>query len=180
MYTKLPSLSIEDPSILDELFAQMHCAEKIPMDEDQAEFSIPIMATPESSIDYMYAQYMAHWQSKGFFKRCELFPIKYEKRLLVWLAVMTYKFGIGGMILVAYYVQWCANKLLEVQPGRELTLHEVSIHIFTDGVFSKQTVHEFWDKQKVDARPDNLIDYPLACTAFMKIERTEPITYKDH
>lgn len=180
MYTQLPASAIKDPSVLDELFAQIHCVKKIPMDQDQAKFSIPIMMAPESSIDYMYAQYMAHWQFKGFFKRCEIFPIKYEKRLLVWLSVMTHKFGIGGMILVAYYVQWCASRLLQATTNKELSLKEVTTHIFAGGVFSKQTMHEFWDKQKVDARPDNLIDHPLACTAFMKIDRTEPITYKDH
>jgi hypothetical protein len=48
------------------------------------------------------------------------------------------------------------------------------------GIFKKSTVLEFWDKQKVNASPDNLIDYPTACASFMPIERTEPVTYKDH
>lgn len=175
----LPSSAINNPDSVGEILKEMKQAfikEKISMTKEQSAHSVKIMLASDSAISVAYESYKQAYQFAGFFKRCEVFPIKYEKRLQLWLSTMTYEFGIGGMILVAYYVQFRAK---EIGASGLLTLDEAVEDIFPTGIFAKKTVHEFWDKQKVFARPDNLIDYPSACASFMPIERTEPITYKD-
>lgn len=176
----LPSSTINNPDSVGEILKEMHLAfknEQVPMTEEQTAHSVKILLASDSAIPVAYESYKEAYQFAGFFKRCEIFPIKYEKRLQLWLSTMTYEFGIGGMILVAYYTQWRAK---QIGATGTLTLNKVMSNIFPLGIFKKSTVHEFWDKQKVNASPDNLIDYPTACASFMPIERTEPITYKDH
>jgi len=189
----LPKEYIDKADAVDEILVEMHSAyeqNKVPMSEDQSAYSIKVMLSTDEDIEDTY-NYLKnkHWMFAGFFKRCEIFPIKYSKRLLVWLAFMTFEFNIGGMILVAYYLQWAAYRLLKFKWAlsggtkkmeKEIDLSFVCEQCFPFGVFDKKTVHEFWDKQKVHARPDNLIDYPSACASFMPIERTEPIDSDDH
>lgn len=191
--TFLPKETINDPASLDAIMVEMYKAyeeEKVPMSEEQSSDSIHVMMASNNDIDDMYDNFIKKsYQVAGFFKRCEMFPIKYEKRLQIWLTVMNHQFGIGGMILIAYFVQWAAYRKLKAEWAlsggvdemtKEVDLGFVCEQVFPFGVFAKSTVHEFWDKQKVDASPDNLIDHPTACISFMPIERTEPITYKDH
>lgn len=56
----------------------------------------------------------------------------------------------------------------EIAINDTLTLDTVIERCFPFGVFSKQTVHEFWDKQKIKAKPDNLIDYSIDAITFFK------------
>ena len=177
---------INDPKSLDRIFAEMHEAyqkEMVPMTNEQTRYSIGVMMGNEEQTEGAYEDFQKQsWEFGGFFKRCEIFPIKYEKKLQIWLALMTFEYGIGAMILVAYYTQWAISKLKEkgyAQIGDEITLNFVTEFIFPMGVFRKKTIHTFWDKQKVKSIPDNLIDYPSAGMSFMPIERTEPINKTD-
>src|SRR5688572_33065782 len=98
--------AIGNPSAVEEILKEMKQAyvkEKVPMDEEQARTSMAIMLATESGIDATCEVFKQSWQIAGFFKRCEMFPIKYEKRLLLWLAAMYNEFGIGGIILIAYF-----------------------------------------------------------------------------
>lgn len=187
MYTLLPKEAITKTDALEAFFKEMHDAyekQKVPMTEWQARHFITVAKGSNEQAEKAIAELSnSHWQFKGFFKRCEIFPIKYEKKLLLMLAILTNEFGIGGMILVSYYVQWWASKRFDKRLGFDI--NELPFDLFFKecmpfGVLTKQTVHEFWDKQKVSATPDNLIDHPLACKSFMDIERTETITHKDH
>lgn len=192
MYNQLPKEAINNPSALDDIFVEMHKAyekTKTPMTRDQTRWSMSIMMAEDDEVSRMYDDFSKHFPFGGFFKRCCIFPIKFEKRLLVWLAVMHNEFGIGGMILVAYYVQWFSYRTLKIgwamnggiAPMQDtVTLSFICERCFPFGIFAKETVHEFWDKQKVAAKPDNLIDHPTACASFMSIERTEPINSSDH
>lgn len=184
----LPEETINDPESVARIMQEMHIAfdkEKVPMDADQARMSIMIMTADATQINIMYNDfYHKHYVFAGFFERCNrAFSIKYEKRLLVWLAVMYINFGIGGIILISYYVQWRAYLLKEkyvtfkneLEQSGELTLSMVCEKIFPFGIFTKNAVHEFWDKQKVRSRPDNLIDYPKASMSFNPVSDHEPI-----
>lgn len=181
----LPKEEIINPNSLANFFAEMHEAylkRLVPMTEEQSKYTISIMMTDDNGIDKMYEDFSNQFPFGGLFKRCTIFPIKYEKRLLCWLGLMTYQFNIGGMILVAYYVQWRIKELAkkqitvanEIELG-PLTLDLVCEKVFPFGVFNKELVHEYWDKQKVAASPDNLIDHRNAGASFMPIEDKAPI-----
>lgn len=177
---------IDDNESLERILKEMHEAyekEKVPMTEDQTRWSMSIMLASDEEIDEQYNKFSNHWQFKGFFKRMRIFKIKYEKRLLVWLGVMSIDFGIGGMILIGYYVQWWASKKAKFTTKldletKNLSLSAVCEECFAFGVFQKSTIHEFWDKQKVKSTPDNLIDYPTAALSFTTCHPMDTITYK--
>lgn len=187
----LPKETINDQYSLDSLFVEMHAAyekDKVPMSDDQTIGSISIMMVSDAQIDEIYESFSKYWNAVAFFKRCEIFPIKYEKRLLVWFCFMGLDFGLGGMILTAYYLQWAAYRFLKTEwaanGGRgemqnEIDLSFVCERVFPWGVFTKELVHEFWDKQKLSCPfPDNLIDYPTAALSFMPSKETEPFIPK--
>lgn len=184
----LPEQTINDHESVARIMQEMHIAfdkENVPMSDEQTRWSIQIMMASATQVNRMYNNlYHQHYLFAGFFERCNrAFSIKYEKRLLVWLAVMYINFGIGDIILIAYYVQWRAYLLKEkyvtfkneLEQSGELTLSMVCEKIFPLGIFTKDTVHEFWDKQKVISRPDNLIDYPKASMSFNPVNDHEPI-----
>jgi hypothetical protein len=185
MYSLLPKESIDNPNSLNDFFTEMHEAYKkgkAPMSEEQTKCTISVMMANNDIIDKMYLDFDKEWPFNGFFKRCTIFPIKYEKRLLVWLGLMTFEFNIGGMILSAYYVQWWANqeqnKYITVKNEIDingLSLKSVLERCFPYGLFNKALIHEWWDKQKVHALPDNLIDHPAAALSFMPTKKMEPI-----
>jgi hypothetical protein len=144
------------------------------MTEEQARAMINVTMANDEAIDEMFDGLALAFPFSAFFKRCSIFPIKYDKRLLIWIALMTYESNIGGMILVGYYVQYISNSLKEefITVKNEIEVGPLSLqtaieHIFPFGIFSKETIHEFWDKQKVDARPDNLVDYSSCQQSFM-------------
>lgn len=161
--------AIRNPNILDEVFSEMHKARKIPMNDKQTKYSLSIMLANDEQLDSIYNSLSKTFPIGGFMLRCGIFPIKYEKRVLLWLSLIMTDFGIGGMILIGYYVQWWAfhnKEKLKLVQG-ELSFDTIVERLFPFGVFSEETVHEFWDKQKVKARPDNLIDHRGASLSFM-------------
>lgn len=180
--TFLPKETIENPSALAAIFEQMleaYNKRKVPMTDEQTRYSINIMMADESAIDEMYNKFKDTFPIGGFFLRCGLFPIKYQKRLLVWLGLMTYTFGIGGMILIGYWLQWRVCELKEKYitvkneiENEGLSLNIVCEKIFPFGIFNEELVHEFWDRQKVSARPDNLVDHLSCQLSFMKQAET--------
>lgn len=180
--------AINNPSSVERIMIDMHNdyqLRKVPMSYAQTDYLISILMTNNDEQVKTICSDLASqsYQFGGFFKRCEMFPIKYDAKLKLWLALLNYEYGIGAMILVAYYVQWWAYATddgirITVDKGI-LTLQEVAEHCFPFGVFDEETIKEFWDKQKVKASPDNLIDHFTACYSFMPVERKEPISSKD-
>jgi beta-glucosidase/6-phospho-beta-glucosidase/beta-galactosidase len=172
-----PEEAINNPSILDEIFTEMNAAYKkgmVPMTEEQSNYTIHIMMATDEGIEKMYKEIGDTFPIGGFFKRCGIFPIKYSKKLQLWLGLTTFEFGIGGMILIGYYLQWWAFHQAEKQMTvkNEIELGELSMDTvvekcFPFGLFTQEIVHEFWDKQKVKARPDNLVDHHSAALSFM-------------
>lgn len=178
--------AINDPQSVEKVLIDMHNVyqlKKVPMSDEQSRYMISILMGGDEAAELACADFAKEfYQFGGFFKRCEMFPIKYSWKLKLWLALLNYEYGIGAMILVGYYVQWFAysnESLRLISQNRPLSLKDICEECFPFGVFDKETIHEFWDKQKVKASPDNLIDYPTACYSFMPIERKEPISSKD-
>lgn len=174
----LPQEEAFNKQALHNIFTEMHAAyqkEKVPMSEEQTRYCMSIMLATDGAIESMYNDLRkAHWSYNEFFKRCEIFQIKLEKRLQVWIAALFTEFNIGGMILLAYYIQW----YMKTQAPYEfysISLDDACNIIFPFGVFTKKTIHTFWDKQKVSMRPDNLIDHPSAALSFMPTTNLEPI-----
>lgn len=173
MVQRHPSEAINNPKILGDIFAEMQRAyikNKQPLTPNQSGQLISIMIADEATIDKMYESLNSNFPFNGFFSRCSIFPIKYEKRLLIFLGLLTYEFGIGGMILVGYWLQWWVKQRENEANADILKLDIVIESVFPFGFFSKETIHEFWEKQKVDSRPDNLVDHPTAAASFMMIE----------
>lgn len=161
----LPKETIDNPNALADIFKEMSQAKKGPMNSEQANCTISLMLGNNESVDKMYADLNQHFPLNAFFARCNTMPIKYSKKLLCWLGVLHLDANIGGLLLVGYYLQWFIHDK-NIPADKEVTLDFVCEHVFPFGVFSKETIHEFWDKQKVMARPDNLIDHPSACLSF--------------
>lgn len=152
----------------------------IPMTKEQTDYSISVMMADEKAIDGMYKDLNAQFPFSAFFARCGVFPIKYSKRLLIWLGLMHFDANIGGMIFVGYYLQWFlytdAEKRIitknEIELG-PITLDLVCERVFPFGILSKELIHEFWDKQKVKAQPDNLVDHLGAALSFLPLTMQE-------
>lgn len=181
-----PKESVNDPSVLSSIFSEMHEVykkRKESLTQEQIKQLIQVMMATDEQIDKMYTGLSETFPIGGFFLRCGIFPIKYEKRLLLFIALTTYEFNIGGMILVGYYVQWRIRKLMEEHITTKNEIDNIGIlsldmaceKIFPFGVFTQEIVHEFWDKQKVAASPDNLIDHPSAAASFIPYNETESI-----
>lgn len=164
--TFLPEETITQSDALAKVFAKMNELPRnklVPMTDDQSGMSINVLLSDDDSIDNMYDGLNKHFPLNAFFSRMDALPIKYNKRLKIWIGVLFLDTNIGGLILVGYYLQWFAHS----NNLTELTLDYVMEKIFPWGIFSKETVHEYWDNQKVNARPDNLVDHHSACASFM-------------
>lgn len=179
----LPEETINQPDALGNVLQEMHKAynkRMVPMSMKQSKHLIHLTLANDESIDDLYSDLSQHFPFNAFFARCDYFPIKYDKRLKLWLALLTHELQIGGMILVGYYIQWRLFNLREeyITVKNEIELGPVSLQtaiekIFPFGVFDNETIHEFWDKQKVKGRPDNLVDHRSSQLSFMPEEITK-------
>jgi hypothetical protein len=164
--TFLPEEAINDPKALHNVFVEMRQAyaqEKVAMSNYQSEMLIKIMLAEDAGIYGIFNDLSKTFPIGGFFKRMDILPIKFEKRLLVSLGAIYTDFGIGGLILIGYYLQWLA-----ALAGKTIiTTDWVYSDVWPFGIFSKETIHKFWDKQKVKAKPDNLVDHATAASSFL-------------
>jgi hypothetical protein len=68
------------------------------------------------------------------------------------------------------YTYYIAYKMKEAGI-KELSLHRVCVDIFPFGFFSEESLHEYWDKQKVNpgknSGGDNLLDYTKASESLL-------------
>jgi hypothetical protein len=70
----------------------------------------------------------------------------------------------GDSVMYAYYL---AHKMKQRNLGKTLDLETICMEIFPNGLFSKESLDEIWDKQKVSrgegvSGSDNLLDYRKA------------------
>ena len=168
-----PTEAINNPNALGDIFSEMNSELKkrgVPMSHEQTNYSINILLSPPDGTKDMYDKLSKTFPIGGFFNRIDILPIKMTNPAKLWLALMTMEFGIGGMILVGYFVQWQAFS----QNVKEITTDFMMERLFPFKIFNEELVHEFWDKQKVHARPDNLVDHHTACASFMPMLQSEP------
>lgn len=173
----LEETEINNPNALATVFQELKNRRGlVPMTRDQSNYSITIMMADEDAVNRMYDDLNSQFPFNAFFARCGIFPIKYSKRLLIWLALIHFDANVGGLIFVGYYLQWYihtdAQKSVMTKNELErgpLTLSLVCERVFPMGVLTKSLIHEFWDKQKVKAQPDNLVDHIGAAVSFMHL-----------
>lgn len=171
--TLLPEETINDPKALHTIFLEMKKAydvEKVLMTEEQSKYFIMIAMMKYEQVSGLYKDFSKIFPIGAFLKRITIFPIKFEERVAVLLGVLYEDYGVDGLILIGYYLEWlAAEKRLN-----SITYDWIFMEVFPWGIFSKETVHKFWDKQKVKARPDNLVDHPTAAASFLnpQIEHT--------
>ena len=175
MESILPKEALQNPNALAEIFEELKKESHVPMTKDQTDYMIPLIMANEQVIEGMFKDFSkASWEFKAFFTRMDILPLKYEKKLKLWLALMYNESRVGGMIFIGYYVQWFIaieaqkNIMLknEIDTGI-LSLQTVIEHIFPMGVFTDEVLHKYWAKQKVTAKPDNLVDYYSSQRSFL-------------
>lgn len=167
--TFLSKETINDPKALHNVFVEMRQAyahEKVRMSNDQSEVLIRVTMANEAQIDMIFSKLGKTFPVGAFFSRMEILPVKFEKKLLVSLGGIYNELGIGGLILIGYYLQWVGA----LGGQTKLTSDWVYSHVWPFGIFSKETIRKFWDMQKVDARPDNLVDYVTAAASFLTVD----------
>jgi hypothetical protein len=68
----------------------------------------------------------------------------------------------GDSVMYSYYI---AYQMKKKGIGKKLTLEEICMSIFPNGLFDSESMDEVWDKQKVNrdgSGSDNLLDYRKA------------------
>lgn len=79
-----PEQAINDPIVLDSVFVEMNKALKsnnVKMTQDQSAILIKLMLMEEENVEGLYKELSTKFPIGGMFKRCEIFPVKYDKRL---------------------------------------------------------------------------------------------------
>lgn len=148
--------------MLSDVFVEMKKAKHVPLTQDQTRMMINVLMASDEVIENIYNDFNKIFPMNAFFKRCEVcLPIKYEKRLLVWIVSMFGPTQIGGLILIGYYLQWYAFNA----GVKELTLSRVCESVFPFGIFPEEVIEEFWRKQK--GQVGNLVDYAPAQKSFI-------------
>jgi hypothetical protein len=167
--TFLPEEAVNDPKALHNVFVEMreaYAKEKVPMSKDQSGMFICILLSTPEQADGLFKDLSGTFPIGAFFKRMEIFPVKFEKKCLLLLGLVYMEYGVGGLILIGYYLQWLAS----ITGATSLTADWIGETVWPWGIFSKETVHTFWDKQKVKTRPDNLVDHATAAASFLNSE----------
>jgi hypothetical protein len=73
----------------------------------------------------------------------------------------------GDAVMYTYYI---AYKMKELGIS-DLSIEQLCVNVFPFGFFSEDSLHEYWDKQKVNPGKnpggDNLLDYPKASESLL-------------
>jgi hypothetical protein len=86
-------------------------------------------------------------------KRLQLFTYTLDDLSIAWLT--SFIASPGTAVLYMWYLQYMAKKLNKVN----LTLDDLCLHIFPNGIFNEEDLSKIWRAQKVALSPDNLVDH---------------------
>jgi hypothetical protein len=106
-----------------------------------------------------------HWLLAVFESRLNHIGCKIDKasRLLLSLSCSTP----GAAVMYTYYIAY----KMKQEGIDELSLDRLCVDIFPVGFFSEDSLHEYWDKQKVNPGKnpggDNLLDYSKASESLL-------------
>ena len=136
------------------------------LDQQQMEILITLLQLPQDKIDEMYDDIKSkHWLLAVLERRLDHIDCKLDKAsiLLISLSCSTP----GAAVMYAYYVVY---KMKE-EGINELSIDRLCLDIFPIGFFSEESLHEYWDKQKVNPGKnlggDNLLDYSKASESLL-------------
>jgi hypothetical protein len=136
------------------------------LDELQMKILITLLQLPQDKIDEMYDDIKSkHWLLAVFEGRLNHIGCKIDKasRLLLSLSCSTP----GAAVMYTYYIAY----KMKQEGIDELSLDRLCVDIFPVGFFSEDSLHEYWDKQKVNPGKnpggDNLLDYSKASESLL-------------
>ena len=136
------------------------------LDQQQMEILITLLQLPQDKIDEMYDDIKSkHWLLAIFESRLNHIGCKIDKasRLLLSLSCSSP----GDLVMYTYYIAY----KMKQEGIDELSLDRLCVDIFPVGFFSEDSLHEYWDKQKVNPEKntggDNLLDYPKASESLL-------------
>jgi hypothetical protein len=131
------------------------------LDDSQMRILVTLLQLPKISIDEMYEDVKSKHSLLAILEdRLNHINCKIDKasRIFVSLACSTP----GEIVMYTYYIAYAMKK------GNidDLSIERLCLDIFPVGLFSEDSLHEYWDKQKVNPGEnmggDNLLDYSKA------------------
>jgi len=136
------------------------------LDSQQTQILLTLLQLSPEKIDEMYDDIKSkHWLLAILEGRLEHINCKIDKasRLLMSLSFSTP----GDAVMYTYYI---AYKMKELGIS-DLSIEQLCVNVFPFGFFSEDSLHEYWDKQKVNPGKnpggDNLLDYPKASESLL-------------
>lgn len=136
------------------------------LDEQQIKILITLLHLSPDKIDEMYDDIKSkHWILGILAGRLDHIDCKLDKasRLLISLSCSIP----GAAVMYTYYIAY----KMKQEGIDELSLDRLCVDIFPAGFFSEDSLHEYWDKQKVNSGKnlggDNLLDYPKASESLL-------------
>ena len=136
------------------------------LDAQQTQILITLLQLSPDKIDEMYADIKSkHWLLAILEGRLEHINCKMDKasRLFISLSCSSP----GDAVMYTYYI---AYKMKESGIS-DLSIERLCVDVFPVGFFSEDSLHEYWDKQKVNPGKnpggDNLLDYAKASESLL-------------
>jgi len=136
------------------------------LDETQQKIIIKLLQLSQSDIDEMYDDIKSQHGILSILEgRLDSINCKIDKasRILISLSCSTP----GEAVMYTYYIAYIMKK----NDISDLSLDRLCIDVFHVGFFSKESLYEYWSKQKVNQGKnqggDNLLDYPKASESLL-------------
>ena len=136
------------------------------LDETQQKIIIKLLQLSQSDIDEMYDDIKSQHGILSILEgRLDSINCKIDKasRILISLSCSTP----GEAVMYTYYIAYIMKK----NDIRDLSLDRLCIDVFHVVFFSKESLYEYWSKQKVNQGKnqggDNLFDYPKASESLL-------------
>ena len=136
------------------------------LDETQQKIIIKLLQLSQSDIDEMYDDIKSQHGILSILEgRLDSINCKIDKasRILISLSCSTP----GEAVMYTYYIAYMMKK----RNIEDLSLDRLCIDVFHVGFFSKESLYEYWNKQKVNTGKiqggDNLLDYQKASESLL-------------
>lgn len=136
------------------------------LDPQQTQILITLLQLSSDKIDEMYDDIKSkHWLLAILEGRLEHINCKIDKasRIFISLSCSTP----GDAVMYTYFI---AYKMKELCIS-DLSIEQLCVDVFPVGFFSEESLHEYWDNQKVNQGKnqggDNLLDYPKASESLL-------------
>lgn len=150
----------EDPNSVEEIFCKQLQKGKIEsLNEDMGKLLVMLLSSPEM-IDPIHKDLSSKSMNLPILEnRMKSMGKEMDKgsAIFVSLACETP----GEAVMYSYYISYMMKQR---ELGKTITMDSMFTHIFTFGMFDRDSLEKAWDIQKVKRKygSDNLLDYPEA------------------